>query len=297
MADPGEAVVNRLLNRINELADAISPQVEAETRCIFRNENVRHTSSSIASNTSSTPETTQQAVLEPQPPSVVTTTSTTPQSLAIPTQSHIPDSRTTFIARRQFGGQRSSFTQRQRRILCRPKPKVADTRPFMRDLVLLSGPHDNVVPRQGSRLTLMEKGHVILGCRFNKAMNAAQVQLAIIEAFDGKIPDDVDIELLVSMHTSLVVPSLARGQQGIDGAMVQRLYQNKPVYIRPNRQLIRQTNEASQQASRMKCDNIPYSKNLQAPTIFCLNTFYSNYLHIIVQHNDINITIFNIIAT
>ncbi len=261
MADPREAVVNRLLNRINELADAISPQVEAETRRIFRNENVQHTSPSIASNTSSTPsfivvpqnETTRQAALEPPPPHVVTqrpNTATTSQSPAMPAQSHFPDSRSTFIARRQFGGQRSSFTtQRQRRVSSRPKPKVADTRPFMRDLVLLSGPDDSVVPRQGSRLTLMEKGHVISGCRFNKAMNAAQVQLAIIEAFDGKIPDGVDIELLVSMHTSLVVPSLAPGQHGIDGAMVQRLYQNKPVYIRPSMQLIGQANETSQQAS------------------------------------------------
>lgn len=123
----------------------------------------------------------------------------------------------------------------------------------MRDLVLLSGPDDSVVPRQGSRLTLMEKGHVISGCRFNKAMNAAQIQLAIVEAFDGKIPDGVDIELLVSMHTSLVVPSLAPGQHGIDGAMVQRLYQNKPIYIRPSRQLIGQANETSQQASGIYC--------------------------------------------
>ena len=56
---------------------------------------------------------------------------------------------------------------------------------------------------------------------FNKAMNAIKVPLAIVEAFDGKIPNGVDIKLLVSMHTSLVVPSLAPGQHGIDGAMVQ----------------------------------------------------------------------------
>ena len=82
-------------------------------------------------------------------------------------------------------------------------------------------------------------------------MNAAQVQLAIIEAFDGKIPNGVDIELLVSMHTPLVVPSLAPGQHGIDGAMVQRLYQNKPIYICPSMQLIGQANETSQQASNL----------------------------------------------
>ncbi|XP_028398699.1 uncharacterized protein LOC114522251 [Dendronephthya gigantea] len=254
MADPRQTV-NRLLDRISELADAISPQVEAETRRIFRNENVK----SIPSNTSSSPsfvvrqnDNTQQAVIETPPQPTRThgpTTATTSQTPAMTAaQPQPPNYRRTFVARRQFGGQRSTFrTQRQRQRNVSSRPKVTDTRPFMRDLVLLSGPDDTIVPRQGSRLTLMEKGHVISGCRFTKAMNAVQVHLAIIEAFDGKIPDGVDIELLMSVHTSLVAPTLAPGQHGIDGAMLQRLFQNKPVYVRPSRQLIPQRNETSQQ--------------------------------------------------
>lgn len=99
---------------------------------------------------------------------------------------------------------------------------------------------------------------MISGCRFTKAMNAAQVHLAIVEAFDGKIPDGVDIELLMSVHTSLVVPSLVPGQHGIDGAILQRLYQNKPIYVRPSRQLIQQSNETSQQASSITAVTIYY---------------------------------------
>ena len=261
MADPRDTVVNRLLDRISELADAISPQVEAETRRIFRNENVQSTSSSIPSSTSSPPsfgasrnENTRQAVIE-TPPQLTRThglsTATTSQTPAMTAaQSQPPNYRRTFVARRQFGGQRSTFrSQHHRRRSVSSRPKVTDTRPFMRDLVLLSGPDDTIVPRQGSRLTLMEKGHVISGCRFTKAMNAVQVYLAIIEAFDGKIPDGVDIELLVSMHTLLVVPTLGSGQYGIDGAILQRLYQNKPIYVRPSRQLIPQSKETLQQAS------------------------------------------------
>ena len=48
-------------------------------------------------------------------------------------------------------------------------------------------------------------------CRFTKGMNAAQVEIAIVEACDGKIPAGVDLQLMVSMHTSLVIPSLAPG--------------------------------------------------------------------------------------
>ena len=40
---------------------------------------------------------------------------------------------------------------------------------------------------------------------------------------------------------------LAPGQNGIDGAILQRLYQNKPVYIRPSRQLIQPQDNTSQQ--------------------------------------------------
>ena len=118
------------------------------------------------------------------------------------------------------------------------KRSTADNKPFMRDLVLLSGPDDRVVPRQGTRPTLNERGHVISGCRFTKSQSVIEVARTILEAFDGKIPPGVDIELLISVHSSLVVPSLAPGQLGIDGAMLQRLYRNKPVYIRPNQQLL-----------------------------------------------------------
>ena len=76
-------------------------------------------------------------------------------------------------------------------------------------------------------------------------MNAAQIEIAIFEAFDGKIPAGVDIELVVSIHSSLVVPSLAPGQKGVDGAILRRLYHNKPVYIRPSKRLIQPQNEAS----------------------------------------------------
>ena len=90
---------------------------------------------------------------------------------------------------------------------------------------MLGGPNAVVVPRQGARLALMERVHVISGCRFTRGMNAAQFEIAIVEAFDGKIPAGVDIEILMSMHTSLVTPLLAPEQQGIDGAILQRLFQ------------------------------------------------------------------------
>jgi hypothetical protein len=68
-------------------------------------------------------------------------------------------------------------------------------------------------------------------------MNPAQVLTEIAMAFGDKLLD-VDIEILMSVHSSLVVPTLAPGQDGIDGVILHRLFKEKPVYIRPDRQLI-----------------------------------------------------------
>ena len=78
--------------------------------------------------------------------------------------------------------------------------------------MLLRCPDDRVVPRQGTRLALNEKGHVISGCRFAEGQSTIEVERTIIWAFEGKILPGVDIELLISVHASLVVPSLALGQ-------------------------------------------------------------------------------------
>ena len=105
-------------------------------------------------------------------------------------------------------------------------------------LILLSGPDETSVPRQGARVLLVENGHVINACRFTKDLSDALVETTIIEAFEGKIPPNVDIELLMSVHTSLVQPTLAPGQCGIDGVILHRLLKQKPVYVRPSRVLL-----------------------------------------------------------
>lgn len=120
------------------------------------------------------------------------------------------------------------------------RPRASDNRnkmPFLRDLVLLGGPKDEVVPRQGSKLLLIDHGHVISACQFTKDMNAGQVETAIRMAFGDKTWN-VDLEILMSIHSTLVVPTLAPGQDGIDGVILHRLFKEKPVYVRPDRQLI-----------------------------------------------------------
>lgn len=118
------------------------------------------------------------------------------------------------------------------------KARLPDSSPFLCDLVLLNGPTTNVVPRQGARVTLMEHGHMLSACRFTKAMTEIDVELTIIEAFGDKIPRLVDVEILTSVHSKLVKPTLAPGQEGINGVILHRLFKTKPIYVRPSQQLL-----------------------------------------------------------
>ena len=107
--------------------------------------------------------------------------------------------------------------------------------PFLRDVVvLLTGPNDKIVPRQGNRVWLSEHGHMLTGFQFYKEWNASQVEIAIKQAFAEKIPSDTDFEILASVHSSFVVP----GQSGLDGMMIHRIFKAKPVYVRPVDQIV-----------------------------------------------------------
>ena len=87
--------------------------------------------------------------------------------------------------RQYFPGQRPSQSARRQE---KRKKNAGENKPFMRHLVLLSGPGDNSVLRQGTRLAINQRGHIIFGCRFTKSQSTIEVEQAMFEAFDGKIP-------------------------------------------------------------------------------------------------------------
>ena len=72
--------------------------------------------------------------------------------------------------------------------------------PFLCDWIILAGLTINVVPRQGKRMALSEHGHILNACQLFKAMNEAQVESIVMEAFGKTIPRLVDIEILMSVH-------------------------------------------------------------------------------------------------
>jgi hypothetical protein len=110
-----------------------------------------------------------------------------------------------------------------------PKTKKASTGPFSRDIILLSGPDDKDIPRQGSKVFLQENGHIISAFEFHKEWSDIDVELEIRQAFQEILPDDVDIEIVHSDHTTLLTPTLAPGQY-LTGSVINRVFSNnKPM--------------------------------------------------------------------
>ena len=127
--------------------------------------------------------------------------------------------------RRQFMSSPSPFRGKG-------KGKSVVKGPFMRDVILLTGPRVNSVPRQEKRVWLTENGFVISGFQLQKEWSEFVVEASLREAFEEKIPAGVDFEILMAVHSTLVKPTLAPGQ-GLNGIMVHRIFKEKPIYIGP----------------------------------------------------------------
>ena len=108
--------------------------------------------------------------------------------------------------------------------------------PFMRDVILLTGPDVNTVPRQVKRVWLVENGFAISGFQLQKEWSECIVEVSLREAFEEKIPAGVDFEILMPVHSTLVKPTLAPGQVR-NGVMVHRIFKEKPIYIRPVKEI------------------------------------------------------------
>ena len=87
---------------------------------------------------------------------------------------------------------------------------------------------------------MSEHGHVLKACKFFKVMNEEQVEITIIEAFGETIPRPVEIEILMSVHNTLVKPTITPSQEGV---ILHRLFKNKPVCVRQNKVLLSDLSE------------------------------------------------------
>ena len=223
-------ILSQIFSRIGELSDALagpegssnnsssvgtSDTVESEVRKVFGQ---KHSSTTLSSSVG-----TNCTIIS-------TTQSTTQASVSVsPSPQLFQEPNPSYNTRRYFGNQRSAMKSNRWRKGNDPKTKKASTGPFSRDIILLSGPDDKDIPRQGSKVFLQENGHIISAFEFHKEWSDIDVELEIRQAFQETLPDVVDIEIVHSDHTTLLTPTLAPGQY-LTGSIINRVFSNnKPM--------------------------------------------------------------------
>ena len=178
--------VQSLVQSVRDLSDRITPPVNSEISQVFGR---RGTSSQ----TRSTPSANVVSTF----PATNTATSTSTSNWSSSSHlSSLPRGNVVSRYRRINNSRRIGSTINNRK--SNKIENRVENKPFLCDIILLSGPKETSVPRQGTKLSLTERGHVITACRFNKNMNEIEVETTIHEAFHGIIPSLVDIEILVS---------------------------------------------------------------------------------------------------
>lgn len=132
--------------------------------------------------------------------------------------------------------------------------------PFTKDVILLSGPEDDTVPRQGSRVWLMENQHILCGVQLRKEWDSTKLISFFKNLFPSKLMDSDEIEILLSVHFKLLPPTLAPGQL-FTGFVLQKIFKDKPIYIRPSRQIL-EMNPEEPAAKKEKLDDEQFEVNI-----------------------------------
>ncbi len=140
-----------------------------------------------------------------------------------------------FTVRKNFGKKRKMFSTSSKGSKV---PKGQPKGPFRKDLILLCGPNDDLVPRQGHKLYLAENQHIIREVLFMKQWSATDVMEKIKEILRGRLKGCEEIELLESVHRKVVPPTIQPGD-ALDGERISKIFKEKPIYVRPQKQILK----------------------------------------------------------
>ncbi len=129
------------------------------------------------------------------------------------------------------------MTRKRKRRFCKEKSSNAKGNSFyFKEIVLLTGPHDSVVPRQGTKLYLKQNQNIVRGVQFSKEWSEQQVVEKVKSLFGQKLLH-CNFEFLESVYTHLVPPTLPPGET-FNGMMFFTTFKDKVVYARPAEQVI-----------------------------------------------------------
>eukprot|EP00794_Sanderia_malayensis_P020716 gene20716-22749_t len=83
----------------------------------------------------------------------------------------------------------------------------------------------------------MENNLTVAGAQFLKEFDNKQLLQKVKDLFPSILKDSDELEILMPVHFKLLPPNLPPGQL-LNGFMVTKIFKDKPLYIRPSRQLI-----------------------------------------------------------
>ena len=83
----------------------------------------------------------------------------------------------------------------------------------------------------------MEHHHILSGVQFRKEWDSNKLLSFLKQLFPSKLMDSDVVEILLSVHFKLLPPTLAPGQS-LSGFVLQKIFKDKPLYIRPSRQIL-----------------------------------------------------------
>ena len=204
MGDLSQALMGDQLGEVNNDDLASNNTLEEKVKSIFTGcrATARPTDPAVISN----------EAVEGQTSSVTTAAR---RQLAISSAQSSSRNATTplYNARRYFNNQRTAIRNRRS---SSATPSATSSRtsklgrrgtisPFNRDLILLSGPDDKNVPRQGTKVFLQESGHIINAFQFMKEWSDVELILQIAEAFKDKIPTGIQCILYYTCHTNTCI--------------------------------------------------------------------------------------------
>ena len=217
-------ILSQIFSRIGELSNALSVSDDGPSNNTSSTSNVGVINSTVESEV--------RRVFGRQSS---TTSKVDTSNLKSKSSAAVAPSTPLYNSRMYFGNPRSAMKSVKSK---RRKESACPSRPFTRDVILLTSPDEKDLPRQGSKVFLQENGHIISAFEFRKEWSDIDVELEIRQAFQDTLPDDVEFEIVHSVHTTLLKPTLAPGQY-LTGAIINRIFgNNKPVYVRPSRQIL-----------------------------------------------------------
>ena len=94
---------------------------------------------------------------------------------------------------------------------------------YVKDVILLAGPNEDKVPRQGVRIFLSENNHIVSGATFSKDLDYLPLCDFLKSLFPSKLGEFDDIEILMPVHSKLLPPNLPPGQQ-LSAFLLQKIF-------------------------------------------------------------------------